>query len=615
MRALVAAVFLSSAASAAPSLPVIHTETDLPPTRYTFTAPPSESMMRDDLAAMLPTLRNESERLLRNYQIDDNTIVQQLRIGLANIAVLQGRKADALQLVALYRSGETKPQRHLLGALATDIAALMLDEPETKRCSIAADHVSEVVAKGDPSVIRDQFLTSYSDFQTASLPFYASTAAGLYDQIAKERGSLNVLQALNVVRWRVAAQALPPCRQALVARARQWIDAPANKPVDIWPSRQPTPEALANAQPVVVAVWDRGYDATLFPGQLAIDRTEPLDGQDNDGNGVVDDWNGPTYAVDLRPTQASMQTPTRFLQNRLATQMAYDKGELDLRFGFDTYEAALFAQFARTAPVGEQADEFFAQMENGGRTHGTACASEIADGAPYVRLYNIAALPWGRDEDRREIAYDEATISRWAGAIDRMAARLRGADVRVVSMSWGLTGDEIIQQLLDHGLEKDPTKAKVRGLAMRQTMADALGRLISASPNTLFVVAAGNSDQADDVQGDAIKQLTLPNLVIVGATGTNGKPTAFTIFGKSVAIYAQGEAVPLRWPGNIPLHESGTSMAAPLVARAAAQMLAVRPTLTGAQVRDGLLASATVSSDALRLLHPAAAVEWAGKER
>ena len=127
MRVLVAAVLFASAASAAPSLPVIHTDSDLPPTRFTFTAPPSEAMMRDDLAAMLPALRNESERLLRNYQIDDNTIVQQLRIGLANIAVLQGRKADALQLVALYRSGETKPQRRLLGRhlLPTDLAAII----------------------------------------------------------------------------------------------------------------------------------------------------------------------------------------------------------------------------------------------------------------------------------------------------------------------------------------------------------------------------------------------------------------------------------------------------------------------------------------------------------
>lgn len=611
MRFITLVLALAAGSAAASNRPVIHTETDLPQTRFEFRQPPSETMMRDELVAMLPSLRAEGERLLRDYQIDDNTVTQQLRLGLANIAILQGRKADALQLIAAYRTGETKPQTKLLGAIWTDVAAVMLDTTADRRCAAGAAHVTDLVSGADPAVIRDQFIGSYSGIQTVSTSFLAATAVGMLDPVAKERGSLNVLQAMNLVRWRVNATFLPPCRELLSAAARRWIDAPANQPVDIWPARQPTASAFAGAKPVVVAVWDRGYDATLFPGQLARDPAEPLDGRDNDGNGVADDWNGPTYEVDLRPTAASMQLPTKFLQRRLAIQMALDKGELDLRFGLDTPEAAMFAEFARTAPTDEQADEYLAQMENSSRSHGTACASEIADGAPYVRLYNVAALPWGRGEDKRDIPYDEATIARWASAIDRIGSRMRGAGVRVVSMSWGLTADEITQQLLDHGLERDAARAKARGLAMRQTIADALRRLMTSSPNILFVVAAGNSDQADDVQGDAVKGFTLPNLMIVGATGTNGRPTAFTVFGKSVAIYSQGEAVPLRWPGNIPVRESGTSMAAPLVARAAAQMLAVRPTLTAAAVRDGLLASATLADGGLKLVHPAAAVSWA----
>lgn len=614
MRYLLAIIAAAASAAVAADRPIIHTDTDLQ-TRFEFSAPPSEVMMRDDLVAMLPRLRTEGERLLRDYQIDDNTVTQQLRIGLANIAILQGRKSDALKLVADYRAGETKPQTKILGGIWTDVAATMLNVPADRRCAVGAAHVTDLVAGADPMVIRDQFVGSYSGIQTASTAFLEATAVGTLDPIAKERGSLNVLQAMNLVRWRVNASSLPSCRDALSAAARRWIDAPANRAVDIWPARQPTPSALAGAKPVVVAVWDRGFDATLFPGQLARDPAEPLDGRDNDGDGVVDDWNGPTYEVDLRPTSASMQLPTQFLQRRLAIQMALDKGELDLRYGLNTPEAAMFAEFARTAPTDEQADEYLAQMENSSRSHGTACASEIADGAPYVRLYNVAALPWGRGEDKRDIPYDEATIGRWATAIDRIGVRMRGAGVRVVSMSWGLTADEITQQLLDHGLEKNAARAKTRGLAMRQTIADALHRLMTSSPNILFVVAAGNSDQADDVQGDAVKGFSLPNLIIVGATGTNGRPTAFTVFGKTVAIYSQGEAVPLRWPGNIPVRESGTSMAAPLVARAAAQMLAVRPSLSAATVRDGLLSSATTGEGGLKLVHPAAAVTWARGHR
>jgi subtilisin family serine protease len=365
----------------------------------------------------------------------------------------------------------------------------------------------------------------------------------------------------------------------------------------------------------VVAVWDSGYDVSMFPGQLAHDPAEPLDGRDNDGNGVVDDANGPTYDVALRPRAAAIMPPTRFLQARLAAQMAYDKGTRDLRFGLDTPEAAMFAAFARTAPAAEQGEEFQAELENGGRVHGTACASEIADGAPYVRLYNVSALPWGRGEDRREVPYDEATVERWVAAIDRVGPRMRRAGVRVVNMSWGLSVEEVAQQLLDQGLEKDAARAKARGHAMWRTVAAALRRLITASPNILFVVGAGNSDQDDAVQGDAVLSFPATNRLIVGATGTGGRATSFTVTGKNVDIYAQGEAVRLRWPGDMVAHQSGTSMSAPLAARAAAQMIAINPRLTAAQVRAGLLATATLGDGNLRLVHPAAAVTWAKQRR
>lgn len=211
-----------------------------------------------------------------------------------------------------------------------------------------------------------------------------------------------------------------------------------------------------------------------------------------------------------------------------------------------------------------------------------------------MRLYNVAALPWGTGEDRLGIPYDEATVARWADAVQRIGVRMRGAGVRVVSMSWGLTADEISQQLLDRGLETDAARAKARGVAMQTTMRTALLALMKGSPDILFVIAAGNSGQPDDVQSDVTQNFALPNLLHVGATGTNGRPTSFTVFGKSVDVYAQGEAVKLRWPGDVIVHESGTSMAGPLVARAAAQMLAVQPGLRGSQVRAGLLASATV---------------------
>lgn len=164
---------------------------------------------------------------------------------------------------------------------------------------------------------------------------------------------------------------------------------PESRGPPVWP-------ATLQAATVLSARLERGYDVSFFPGQLARDPAEPLDGQDNDGNGVVDDVIGPTYDLQLRLRDGSMTPPSRSLQARRASQVAFDKGELDLRFGMNTSEPRQFASFARSASVKEQGDEFLGYLENRGRVHGITCTSKIADVPEFVRLYNNAALPWGR---------------------------------------------------------------------------------------------------------------------------------------------------------------------------------------------------------------------------
>lgn len=139
----------------------------------------------------------------------------------------------------------------------------------------------------------------------------------------------------------------------------------------------------------------------------------------------------------------------------------------------------------------------------------------------------------------------------------------------------------------------------------------ALRRLLAACPDILFVNAAGNSDQTDEILASTPQVTHAANLLVVGATDTSGLPTSFTTYGSGVGLYAWGEGVPLRVPGGMRMRMSGTSMAAPLVTRAAAQMLAVNPRLTPMRLIEGLLASATTDAGALRLLHPSAALEWA----
>jgi hypothetical protein len=110
-----------------------------------------------------------------------------------------------------------------------------------------------------------------------------------------------MLTGLSMASVRALVDLAPPCRQQLSAPLRAWLDDPANAEPNIWPDREPAANMFTETRPVTVAVWDTGLDYTLFAAHLAADPAEPLDGRDNDGNGVVDDVHArltPTQLID-----------------------------------------------------------------------------------------------------------------------------------------------------------------------------------------------------------------------------------------------------------------------------------------------------------------------------
>lgn len=388
-----------------------------------------------------------------------------------------------------------------------------------------------------------------------------------------------------MVIWRNDALHVPPCRAPVAAALRAWANAPANRPVDIWAAREPAAALFAAAAPVTAAVWDTGMDDGLFAGQMAIDPAEPLNGRDDDGNGVADDVHGPTFDYRAKPTPFPLAPLSAFLAPRLGLSMVIDKGQQDLNYGLDTPEARMFAARAREAGVAEQGEDVLASGENGYRGHGTFVASQIADGLSFVLLYNVRLLPSGYEP--QPVPISEAEYERFAAAVPSAVARMRAAGVRVVNMSWGFAADEIARGLLEAGLEQEPAKANARAAAIHGRIRAALDTAMRAAPELLFVAAAGNSNQTDSTLGAVPQTLGLANLLVVGATGQSGQPTAFTTYGGGVRLYARGEGAPGRTPGGGTGHWSGTSMAAPNVARAAAQMLAVTPKLTPGALIEG----------------------------
>src|SRR3954447_21842586 len=124
---------------------------------------------------------------------------------------------------------------------------------------------------------------------------------------------------------------------------------------------------------------------------------------------------------------------------------------------------------------------------------------------------------------------------------------------------------------------------------------DVLENVIADHPNTLFVVAAGNDGA--DARETAPCALPEANIVCVGATDQDDKPASFSNYSPtSVDLSAPGVSIVSAWKDTNNAYRvlSGTSMATPHVAGAAALALSAHPGANSAQLKWALLSSVDV---------------------
>ncbi|HEX5598257.1 MAG TPA: S8 family peptidase, partial [Micromonosporaceae bacterium] len=123
---------------------------------------------------------------------------------------------------------------------------------------------------------------------------------------------------------------------------------------------------------------------------------------------------------------------------------------------------------------------------------------------------------------------------------------------------------------------------------------DAVNRSINAG--ITYAVAAGNGDIFGNRQNACnYSPARVSNAITVGATQNNDAAASFSNFGTCVDILAPGVNITSAWStGDTATNTiSGTSMASPHVAGAAALVLSANPTWSPAQVKTALINSAT----------------------
>lgn len=166
---------------------------------------------------------------------------------------------------------------------------------------------------------------------------------------------------------------------------------------------------------------------------------------------------------------------------------------------------------------------------------------------------------------------DAAGYGTDAGAIECfnyiVAMRNRGENIRVTSNSWG-------------GPRSPGMPASVL-----QSAIDGAGIL-----GIVNVFGAGNDGSNNDAQPFDPASYESSSIIAVASSNPNDRRSFFSNYGvKSVDIAAPGENIVSTYPGGVYESSSGTSMATPHVAGAAALLMGMNPSLTPEAVKELLM--------------------------
>ena len=591
--------------------PVIETAADLPRESFTLPLLPSELVFGSgpEFDELKSAVAEDARSILEDYHLDDLATERRLRGTLRTVAMLDGAwqagldqsaKIDALEESAAAReTGSFLSDSYMEAALAT--GSDEGDEFKTSFRQILTDRITAM----DYALAADTLQQTRAQFQTLTPSLIEGSLKGGFDQNAQAQGmSVDRNFASSIVSVRLSLKFLN-VQDEIVDVLGRVIDSNTTEKEDRWTQRLVSIEGRQDLTPVVVGNWDSGLDPSVFPGKLWTNENEQRNGEDDDGNGFVDDVHGIAFGYDATPSSGALRPmPEEDVEN-ISELLTFVKGALDLQASVESPAAEAF----RKRITELDADEVLPFSLQNGRLglylHGTATAYTSQVTNPAARLvfsrfdFDVKAVP---------DPIDEAFAARFSDHIRSSVMYFKEAGAKVVNMSWRITTPQIEASLAT--VEPDVERRRERAAAIFETMSTAMADAVSQAPEVLFVAGAGNENEDVEFVKSYPAGINLPNLMTVGAVDVALEPARFTSYGDSIDVYANGFEVPSKAPGGLDINISGTSLAAPQVTNLAAKLWAIDPSLSVAEVRDLIESTTTVEGEReLRVIDPQAAFD------
>ena len=591
--------------------PVITLKDDLPRHSYQLDVKVTELYLPENRAALLRLAKAVEADILNDlaaYDIQDDNTVQEYYAVLGNVAILENRWQDYLDLLQKQRALETKEANRLTMGLYSEALAkarLSGDDPKALKTNM-----EQALAALDYEVVQDNLKSARGRTEILSEALVLGNLESSYQPVIDQTsGEISYDIASSLVSVSLTMdhylRDAPTINEVYTAK----LDANKIVKKDIWEDRKYTLAADAKASPVVVAVWDSGVDTSieaLAPLIWRNTREVPGNGVDDDQNGFVDDVHGIAYDLHSNK-ERSLLYPVGVVEEDVQVMQVHMKGFGDIQSGVDSEEASVLRKRLAALEQEEVKDFLESLGIYGNYSHGTHVAGIAVEGNPFIRVL-VARMTYGHtmipEKPTLELARAEALMVR--ETIDYFKAN----GVRAVNMSWGgsLRGIEEALEAHNAGGSLEERKKLAREI---YTIGDtALRESISGAGDILFITSAGNSD--NDVKFDEFypSGYDYPNMISVGAVDAAGDETSFTSLGK-VDIYANGFEVESYVPGGDRIKFNGTSMSSPQVLNLAAKLLAINPELSTAQLRKLILDGSdekVLESRTIRLMNPAASV-------